>query len=259
MNTLSLWRTGGNFVVLGLLLCATCGNALAAHAERTIGEILLVRTEESMTRNLALALQTRAIRLREMDAALLQPMKRQRFDRFYWGGCGGGRTLVVEPRVTKLPVDPMLVLSDSYLKCEKVRAAFFGPVVSVASYPPGYFGDYEYEGQLVSDWIEISDEGLLQQLFTVLVEVADGPDEDMDYYEWDSETLQLAALSKRTGFSPEMVVEFVGDAPLAVEINLSSGRMLIQAGDKWDFYSVDRLSAAALRDLLGAIPKKPRE
>jgi len=259
MNTFSVRRAGVNVLVLGLLLCVIGGNATAAHVERSIGEILSARTEESMTRNLATALQAGAIQLRGIEASFFQPAMRHRFDRFYWGGCGGGRSLVVEPRITKLPSDPMLMLGDGYLKCRMVRAALFEPAISVASYPPGYFGEYVYEGLLVSDWIEFFDETLLRQLFAVLVETPNGPDEEMEYYEWDNEALKLAELRKGTGFFPELVIEFIGEAPLAIEINLTRGRMLIQAGDKWDFYSVDRLSAAALRTMLVAEQTKPGE
>lgn len=151
----------------------------------------------------------------------------------------------------RLPTDPTSLLSDSYMKCRLIKAALLETRVPILAYPAGYFGDLEYDGLLVSDWFEFSDEAMLKNLFGLLVEVIDGPDYgELDFYLDGTLDLKLSDYRKNTGFNPELVFEFIGDTPLRIEVSLTAKRLVIQAGEKWDFYCLDQWSAAALKDIL---------
>lgn len=170
--------------------------------------------------------------------------------------------------MTKLPVDPIFVLGESYLKCQVIKAALLEPTVSVESYPRGYFGEYEHEGLLISDRFEFSDEATLEKLFKLMVEVVKVPADGEMIEEFRDDELEpelkLADYRKNTRFFPEFIFEFAGEKPLRMEINLTRGRLLIQAGEQWDGYEIDNLSAQALRALLMAergrqTPQLPKE
>jgi len=164
--------------------------------------------------------------------------------------CGGGSIgrFNLEPRATALPTDPTLILADGYRKCRMIRAAMLETSIRVASYPVGYFGDFEYDGLLVSDWFEFSDETVLRQLFGLFVEARKEP----DYWE-------MADYRRNTGFIPDFLFEWVGDTTLRIEINLRAERMLIQTGERWKAYTFDRWSAAALKKLMTGEQTKLRE
>jgi len=163
-----------------------------------------------------------------------------------------------KPRVTKLPADPVLVLANGYLKCTSIRAALFDPQVSIADYPPGHFGDFEYAGLLVPAWIEFSDEATLQKIFQTLARLADGPDAtDFAIYEMEDPELKLADYRSGSMFTPELLVEFVGGTNLRIELNFTQGRMLVQADDRWDFYHLNQPQAYLLRKIVMAESNKP--
>ena len=178
------------------------------------------------------------------------PARDLRAARAEWITCGWGLTnpVTFESRVTKLPSDPVLVLANGYLKCKSIRSALFDPQVSVAGYPTGHFGDYEYAGLLVPAWIEFSDETVLREIFRTLACLADGPD-DLEFaiYEMEDPELKLSDYRRATGFIPELLIEFVGGMDLRIELNFTQGRMLIQANTRWDFYNLNQHQAALLR------------
>jgi hypothetical protein len=248
------------------LFCLLCmgmaGRVTATQADRLIAELLAMRTQECMAQKISSGMHPKALDPRVMDGPHGHSSDLRRLNSLYWRTCGFGGVgdLNGEPRTTKLPADPILVLGESYLKCQMIKAALLEPTVSVEFYPPGYFGEYEYEGLLASDRFEFSDEATLEKLFKLLVEVVKVPDngemiEDF-LYDFEEPELKLADYRKQTGFFPEFIFEFVGEKPLRMEINLTKGRLLIQAGDQWDGYEIDRRSAAALRELLLADRKK---
>jgi hypothetical protein len=188
------------------------------------------------------------------------PRKVSRATRADWITCGWGLTNPVnfESRVTKLPADPVLVLADGYLKCKSIRSALFDPQVSVAGYPAGHFGDYEYAGLLVPAWIEFFDEANLREIFHTLAGVADGPDSSaFAYYEMEDPQMKLADYRRASGFSPELLVEFVGGTDLRIEVNFTQGRMLIQVDNRWDFYNLNQPQAGFLREIITAGENNP--
>ncbi|MEO6992868.1 MAG: hypothetical protein ABI273_04500 [Lacunisphaera sp.] len=180
--------------------------------------------------------------------------------RAMWSTCGWGVAYPTNfaPRITKLPADPVLVLANGYLKCKSIRSALFEPQVSVADYPAGHFGDYEYAGLLVPAWIEFSDETSLRKIFHTLTSLADGPDDIWyDYYEADDSPVKLADYRQTTTFTPELLIEFVGGTNLRVELNFTQGRMLIQVDDRWDSYHLNQHQAGLLRKIIAAGKNNP--
>lgn len=262
---LAAWAKATGKTALFCLLCmGMAGRVTAAQPDRLISELLARRTQECMAKNISSRMPVQAFGLRVFDVQHGQSKNLHRLDSFYWRTCGFGGDLRFsgELRITKLPVDPILVLGESYLKCQMIKAALFEPAVSVEFYPPGYFGEYEYEGLLISDRLEFSDEATLEKLFRLMAEVVKAPaDEEMIEELLDDETepeLKLADYRKNTGFSPEFIFEFTGETPLRMEINLTRGRLLIQAGEQWDGYEIDQQSAVALRTLLWAERERQR-
>ena len=209
-----------------------------------------LRIQEYMARSIAAAPPPKFLH-REVSVAPHYPSLEPRRSRYsYWSGCGGtGRmgNFNFEPRATKLPVDPTLVLGSAYLRCRIIKAAIIDSRVPVASYPAGYFGDFEYEGLLVSDWLEFADEAMLRRLFGLSVELAGEPDFwEPDFDAKDGHDIMLADYRKDSGFTPEVLLEFFGETTLRVEINLTTERLLIQAGDRWECYGLDKWRAVAL-------------
>jgi hypothetical protein len=245
-------------VLLGWLVTITAGRAMADEPGVSLQEIMAHRTDERVARLILPEIASMGVSLRTKAELLSLPLLSRLTERFLWHGCGFGGTgsLLAESRPSSLPADPLLVLGEGYLKCRMITAMLFEPTVSVESYPAGYFGEYEYEGLLASDRFEFPDEATLEKLFNLLVEVVKVPgNEEMIEEFFDDEgdpELNLADYRKSTGFFPEFMLEFLGEKPLRVEINLTKGRMLIQAGEKWGGYEIDSRSAAALRALVWA-------
>ena len=177
-----------------------------------------------------------------------------------WITCGWGVANPPDfvPRITKLPADPVLVLANGYLKCKSIRSALFDPQVSVADYPAGHFGDYEYAGLLVPAWIEFSDETSLRAIFHTLASLADGPDDfRFAYYEMEDPQMKLADFRHTSGFTSELLLEFVGGTNLRIELNFTQGRMLIQVDNRWDFYHLNQHQAGLLREIVAARKSNP--
>jgi hypothetical protein len=172
-----------------------------------------------------------------------------------WITCGWGlaNRVTFESRVTKLPPDPVLVLAHGYLKCKSIRSALFDPQVSVAGYPTGHFGDYEYASLLVPAWIEISDEANLREIFHTLTSLAEGPDDpEFALYEMEDPELELSDYRRASKFTPELLIEFVGGTDLRIELNFTQSRMLIAVDTRWDFYNLNQPQAYLLRKIIKA-------
>ena len=155
----------------------------------------------------------------------------------YLFGCSGDgiANLDFKPRQTKLPVDPTLIIANGYLKCKMVKATIIDPRILITDYPAGYFGDFESEGQLVIDWFEIANEPQLKQLFDQLVRIAKEPNDwERGYNYFNSLDPKLADFRNSMGFTPELLFEFVGDVSIKIEINVTTERVLIQSGDRWE-------------------------
>jgi hypothetical protein len=157
-----------------------------------------------------------------------------------------------ERRKTML-ADPVAAIGAAYLQSRSVKAALLDPRVHVDSYPEGRFGSWLQDGVLVTERVEITGESEIRQVFALLVEAIEGPDETFDYLgEEPSSGTSLADYRRNTGFVPEVTFEFVGATSLRAELSLKQGRLLLQAGDRWEVYALDRWSGAALKQLLSA-------
>ena len=247
-------------VLLGWLVTITAGRAMADEPGVSLQEIMAHRTDERVARLILPEIASMGVSLRTKAELLSLPLLSRLTERFLWHGCGFGGTgsLLAELRPSSLPADPLLVLGEGYLKCRMITAMLFEPTVSVEFYPPGYFGEYEYAGLLASDRFEFTEEKTLERIFQLLTEVARPRNLDeyeyreIDDLEFEDADLKLADYRKLVGFVPELLFEFSGEKILRVEINLTSGQLLIQAEEKWDAFEIDRPSAAALRALLWA-------
>lgn len=170
----------------------------------------------------------------------------------YWAGCGFGteNRFNFERRPMKLPDDPTLILGAGYLKCERIDISILEPRVHVESYPTGYFGDHVYENVLIEKRVEFSDEAVLRQLFFLMVEAATGVDDNWSFLLDDMNAdLNVADFRKATGFIPELLIEFVGETNVRVEMNLNRRRVLILSGDRWEVYELHSKSAAAVENI----------
>ena len=252
---LATGKLAGKTALIGLLFFGMAGRVVA---DATVSDLLAIRTGERLAHIHYRAIPMRAFEPGEFDGHYSQSLDLPRVESISLRGCGGGRVESVnfEQRKSKLPADPVLVLGDVYLRCTLIKAVAIEPAVVMTDYPRGYFGDYEYAGWLVTDRFEFSDEPTLKRIFQLLVEAVASPDYDAMFEELENDSngteLKLADYRKQTGFVPEMVFELVGEKTLRMEINLTRGRLLIQTGEKWDGYMLDRWSGADLRALLSA-------
>jgi len=242
-------------LVIGLASCA----AFAGQTRPLIDEAFVLSVKETMTLSL---LSAPAPKLPPaLVVALRYPPPESRRTRFgYWHTCGWGSVVYPAPRATKLPVDPVFILADGYRKCRSITASLLEPRVMVGAYPIGYFGDFTYEGVLVSDRLEFSDEPGLQQLFGLMVRLAKEPEDYWDPgFEWKDPDLKLTEYRDQTQFTPELVLEFVGETTVRLEINLTTKRLLVQSGERWEMYDLDQKSAAALKEVLTAEQARRRQ
>ena len=180
-----------------------------------------------------------------------------------WIGCGWGSVesrYNFEPRLTKLPDDPILILAAGYLRCQRIDISVLDPRVPVAFYPSGHFGDYVYENVLITDRLELSDEMMLRQLFFLMVESAAAVDEDWSVWPGEAQTeMKVSDFRDETGFVPEMLIELVGETVVRMEMNFTRQQVLIQSGDLWETYTLDPGSAAALKEMVIAEQIKQRQ
>jgi hypothetical protein len=179
------------------------------------------------------------------------------YSRRCWCRCGVSNFTFVSPvREAKL-VDPVAAVGAAYLKSRSVKAVLFDREVPVAHYPEGHFGSWVQAGMLVLEQAEFTDETEIRQVFALLAEAIGESDEAVEWWLYEpGPKLSANDYRRHTGFVPELTFEFTGAVPLRVEISPKCQRMLVQAGDRWDVYAIDRLSVAALKDLLTA--KRPR-
>jgi hypothetical protein len=170
-------------------------------------------------------------------------------------GCGHAAysvSLADFPRTAELSDLPR-TLADAYSNCRLIRASLLDHRVSAEHFPEGHFGDWVYEGVLMAGRAEFTDEVVLRQVFALLVEAVDGPEDLLEYWTGELDAVgSVADYRQTTGFVPEMTFEFRGAGSVRMELNTGQGRMLIRAGDKWGGYLLDRGSAAALKQLLEA-------
>jgi hypothetical protein len=172
-----------------------------------------------------------------------------------WGR-GLGAPAVVWRNGTHLP-DPVATIAAAYLQSRSVQAVLLDPDVVVDSYPPAFFGSWVRDGILITHRRELTEEMDTQQVFALLVEAIAGHDPETDL--WFDETgakPSQAAYLRSTGFMPEMIFEFTGELPLRVGLNTRQGRLLIQAGDRWEVYALDQWSGAALKAVVTAPAKE---
>ena len=150
-------------------------------------------------------------------------------------------------RESKL-ADPVAALGTAYLKCRAIKVSLLEPLVPVADYPKGYFGDWVEDGVLVRARHEFADEDRMRQLFALLAESVTGS-EDEDNLPWLGEAAldeSAGDYRREAGFVSEWSIEFVGEVPLRLEFDLEARRLLVEAGDRWDSYELDRPRADAL-------------
>ena len=237
-----------------LLLGIVANPAVAVPLEPLIDESITRRIQAHLAHNFASIIPTTATLLPIAVEPHYPPPPVLRAKSYYWGGCGGGRATNdnFEPRLSKLPADPTLILADAYLKCRLIKATAFEARVPIALYPDGYFGDLEFEGRLISDRAELSTEAELKRLFELLVRAAKEPDDwEMKFHVENGLEPKLSDFRNETCFTPELLFEFVGETVVRIEINLTIERLLIQAGDRWEYYTLDWRSAAVLSKIIG--------
>jgi hypothetical protein len=180
---------------------------------------------------------------------LAWPLPRARYH-----GCGHAYPVSFAdfPATAEFP-DLYRTLGDAYLNCRLIRASLLDQRVSAGHFPEGHFGEWVYEGVLVAGRTDFTDETVLRHVFTLVMETVAGPEDLLEYWTGELDAVNsIRDYRKTTGFVPEMTFEFVGVVPVRVELNTAQERVLIQAGDKWGGYLLDRGSAAALRELLKA-------
>ncbi|HEY8994158.1 MAG TPA: hypothetical protein VIM71_05835 [Lacunisphaera sp.] len=167
-------------------------------------------------------------------------------------GCGHSHDFILVERKSKLQ-NPLAALGAAFSKCHAVTSEVLAPWVPVADYPEGYFGGWIQDGILVTERHEFTDEAAIRRIFTFLAAAIDSQNDNSDYdFEIFEPDPTLAEYRRETGFVPELTFRFVGEVTLRAEINQEQGRLLIQAGDQWDVYSLDRWSMVALKELLAA-------
>ncbi len=248
-------------VVVSLLIEAASCAALGAHAGPLIDEAFVLSVEEFMSRSL-LSVAAPKLPPAQVVVALRYPPPESRRTRFHpWSGCGWGSAVYPAPRMTKLPVNPIFILVAGYRQCRRIVATMIEPRVPVGLYPAGHFGDFIYEGLLVSDRLEFSDEPTLQQVFGLLAETAEEPESDWAWYfeGWDDPELKLVEYRNKTRFTPELLLEFVGETTVRIELNLTTRRLLVQTGERWEMYTLDQRSGAALQNLVTAEQTRRRQ
>ncbi len=249
-------------LVIVLLLGIAAHSAVAAPLGPLIDDTITRRIRSYLAHNLASITPITATLLPIAVEPRYPPPPVLRAKSYYWGDCGGGRATndTFEPRLTKLPADPTLILADGYLKCRLIKATTFEARVPIALYPDGYFGDLEYEGRLISDRVELSTEAELKQLFELLVRAAKEPDDwEMEFYVENGLEPKLSDFRNESCFIPELLFEFVGETVVRIEINLTTERLLIQAGDRWECYTLDWRCATALSKIIGTEQTRLRQ
>jgi len=252
--------TVGVFV---LLVCSAVTNATtAAHKQFQLNnDVFTRRIQEQLRRNAAPLILPKTWQTNVSVTSRYPPWAMSRRS-FLWAGCGWGTPgkFNFEQRQTKLPDDPTLILAAGYQKCERIDISILDSSVPVYAYPAGYFGDYVYESVLIADRMEFSDEDSLRHIFILTVEAAAMVDDIWPFWldERPSE-VTLVDFRKETGFNPELLIEFVGETNVRIEINLTMQRVLILSGDRWESYALDPGSAAALQNIASAKQAKLRQ
>jgi hypothetical protein len=171
-------------------------------------------------------------------------------------GCmlGGGFRIpgIPDARRETMLTDAVAAIGAAYLKSRSVKVALLDPGVHVDTYPEGRFGNWVQNGVLVTERREFTDEPEIRQVFVLLVEALGERELDLFLGDGSNSSLSVSDYRRDTGFVAEVSVEFVGEAPLRVELNLQQERLLIEAGGRWEVYALDQWSGAALRRLLAA-------
>ena len=173
--------------------------------------------------------------------------------RWYLHGCGGMAGLLKLPERESRLADPLAVLGGAYLKCRAIRVSLLATAVHVVDYPDGYFGDWVQDGFLVRAREDVSGENRMRDLFLLLAQCVTAP-QDTDEY-WINETAfdeSAADYRHDAGFASEWTIEFVGEAPLRLDLDARGGRLLLEAGDRWDSYELDATRARQLQELLAS-------
>ncbi len=170
-------------------------------------------------------------------------------------GCGGmGVRLVVDPRPNQL-VLPLAALGEAYLKCRMIRVNLLAPEVPVASYPPGYFGDWTDDGIMVLQRAEFTDEAQMRALFLQLAASTDVPEDDEDSWLYaEDEDMTVGKFLKNSVRGSQWTIDFVGEVPVHLAFVARAGRLFVEAGDRWSSYALSAGQAAALAEMLTPAP-----
>jgi hypothetical protein len=168
-------------------------------------------------------------------------------------GCRGFSGFRWAPRPPRLP-DPVAALGESFRNSRAIKAVVLDQRVLAADYPDGYFGDWTQDGMLVTARIDIAGETSMQLLFRLLTE-AIGEADSLSEEEWaepGEPDPSVNEYRRTSGFSPGLSLEFPGEPCARVDIALTQQRLLLQVGDRWESYALDRWSAEAIEAFLSA-------
>ena len=138
-----------------------------------------------------------------------------------------------------------------------IKASLLDRRVLATHYPEGHFGEWIHEGVLVTNRIKIADQTRMGLVFSLLAEAIDGSDylSEEVWLESGQPDISVGDYRRSSGFVPDLVVDMAGDSSVRVEIDLIQERILVQSGADWESYVMDRLSAAALKELLAGLAR----
>jgi hypothetical protein len=163
--------------------------------------------------------------------------------------CGGFTGVMKFPeRETKL-TDQLATLGDAYLKCRTARVCQLALAVRASDYPEGWFGDWVQDGFMVHRREDLS-EDRLRALFALLAECVTAPQEEVYWFDEREPEESAAGYRREAQFASEWTIEFIGGAPLRLDLDPRDNRLLVEAGDRWDSYELDATRARQLQEML---------
>ncbi|MGA7725575.1 MAG: hypothetical protein WCA95_09835 [Opitutaceae bacterium] len=130
-----------------------------------------------------------------------------------------------------------------------MRVSALQPAVPVGTYPKDVFGTFIYDGILVSGRTQFSDEAVPKEIFSLLVEALEDGEEGFWWLSIEDST-NLQIYKSMSNFSPDVLIEFLGQGSLRIELDFKTHRAVFRGGDKWGAYALDDRASAAIQDLL---------
>lgn len=137
------------------------------------------------------------------------------------------------------PLNPLQTISAAYRTCTSVTLTVYVESGESASFVlPDGAGERRLFGLVTESLLyDRADDGLIWNV----------------YYE----ELSLGATTRALDFSADLAVTFAGSESTRVQFDLDHLRALVTKGGQWDFYSIDSISAQALRRLITECQPQP--